>query len=382
MPLVLHSPISGRVLHADTPHSLTCDGERWPVIDGIAYLRINRSPLIADVLGHLDNDRKIDALVILLADQDDWWTGEIPSADALKHLVAHRDLYTFRAAVAALAYGRVGSYFLHRWSDPTFLAGLALLEAHWRASASTVFELACGAGHYLREIGTRGIRATGADVVFAKLWLARHWVVGSDVDLVCFDAGGVWPLQGCRYDCVMCHDAFYFIEPKTYVLDQMRAVMAHDGWSSVAHVHNREHGDFSAGMGLDSEDLERLFPDGKFYADEELTSALHSARVPEAQEPSDLRATEAFSIAFGPGLERTACAITGRFSLPPAGAYLQRNPIYEDGRIVWPSQRYRDEYGSRVTYPSTTCAPATATASAETVHFARSRELLDLPARW
>src|SRR3712207_9381940 len=73
-----------------------------------------------------------------------------------------------------------------------FRSGLALVEAHWR-EPSTAFELACGIGHHLREWSRRGLRVAGADVVFAKLWLARHWVA-PDAELACFDAGASWPL--------------------------------------------------------------------------------------------------------------------------------------------------------------------------------------------
>ena len=47
------------------------------------------------------------------------------------------------------AFGPVGTYFAHRWSDPTFLSGLALAQSYWGAPRR-VLEVACGAGHYLR----------------------------------------------------------------------------------------------------------------------------------------------------------------------------------------------------------------------------------------
>lgn len=68
----LRSPVSGRPLVADTPHSLAAVGERWPVIDGIPFLRANRAELAGDALALLDAGRAVDALVLLLGDQDDW----------------------------------------------------------------------------------------------------------------------------------------------------------------------------------------------------------------------------------------------------------------------------------------------------------------------
>jgi len=60
-----------------------------------------------------------------------------------------------------LAFGPVGTYFSHRWSDPTFLSGLALAEAHWTAPLHA-FELACRIGHPLLDLARHGVAVTGA----------------------------------------------------------------------------------------------------------------------------------------------------------------------------------------------------------------------------
>ncbi|MEK8106276.1 class I SAM-dependent methyltransferase [Micromonospora sp. M12] len=103
---------------------------------------------------------------------------------------------TLRDAVRLLGLGRVGVYFLHRWSDPSWLAALALTAAH-PPNGRSVVDLACGAGHLLRHLATHGHRdLTGVDVVFAKLWLARRFVLPADVPvaLVCADLTAAWPL--------------------------------------------------------------------------------------------------------------------------------------------------------------------------------------------
>ena len=51
----LRSPVTGASLLADRPWSLRePDGRRWPVVDGIAYLRAGRDDLVARVLERLD----------------------------------------------------------------------------------------------------------------------------------------------------------------------------------------------------------------------------------------------------------------------------------------------------------------------------------------
>jgi SAM-dependent methyltransferase len=376
----LLSPISGRALSKDTATSLSDgSGERWPVIDGIAYLRNGRAALVADVLKLLDDGREIEALVALLADQDDWWTGGPADPARIFDLVSKRDAMSFRDAMESLGFGRVGHYLAHRWSDPTYLAGLALLEAHWTEPTSA-FELACGTGAYLRDLSRRGIRCCGGDVVFAKLWLARHWVLGREVALVCFDAASPWPIAGRTHDLVLCHDAFYFLEPKPGVAARLREATAPGGLLALAHIHNAAHANFSAGAAMTAATLAEMFEGAVFYDDDELTRALAEARAPEPCAPELLSSAEAFSIVLG-GAPRPRPVVAG-LALPPSDAPLRKNPLYgHDDRIRWPSDRYRDEYAARATYPPVFGAQVP---NEDTVieARARSRELVDLPERW
>ncbi|MFT8246678.1 methyltransferase domain-containing protein [Roseomonas sp. BN140053] len=373
-------PRGGAALHPDTPHSLCAANERWPVVDGIPFLRTGREALAAAVLRHLDAGRREDALVLLLADQDDWWRGATAEPEALRALVRGADTLSLRDAMRHLSWGPVGDYFAHRWSDPTFLAGLALEEAHWNAP-TTAFELACGIGHHLRELRRRGAAVSGGDVVFAKLWVARHWLV-PDAALVCFDAAQPWPVREQRHDLVACHDAFYFLEPKTTILRALRELAGEGGWLAVSHIHNRDWPNLSAGSAVTAGEIAALFPDGTVYDDAELTRALVEARTPESAPVATLSGVEAFSVAAGPGL-RPAKPVSGGLALPPEGAALRRNPLYDaDGQISWPSDRYAREYGPRAPYPPRATGPERATSGAATADWARRRELLDLPERW
>ena len=332
------------------------------------------------MLAHLDAGRADDALTLLLAEQDDWWTGPPADPACLAVLVRGRDALSLRAAMDLLGFGRVGDYIAHRWSDPTYLAGLALLEAHW-AEPDRVFELACGSGPYLRELAGRGVPCTGGDVVFAKLWLARHWVVGPDVELVCFDASSPWPIAGRRCGLVICNDAFYFLEPKHLVAERLRAVTAPDGLLIVAHVHNSAAANMSSGAAVTVEALAELFPGSVLYDDAELTRALAETRAPRPQASGGLACAEAVSLALGDA--RPARPVLAGLALPPLGATLRKNPLYgDDDRVAWPSQRYRDEYAGLATYPEHSQAPRSARRVPATETAARSRELVDLPERW
>jgi 2-polyprenyl-3-methyl-5-hydroxy-6-metoxy-1,4-benzoquinol methylase len=363
----------------DTPHSVLHDGRRHPAPDGIPFLRAGRDALAEEALGRLDAGDHDGALILLLADQDDWWRGPRAEPDALHELVRRREVLTLRQAMSLLAWGPVADYFAHRWSDPTFLAGLALVDAHWTAPR-TAFELACGIGQHLRELSARDVDVTGVDVVFAKLWLARHWVCPK-ARLLCVDAAQDWPALG-PFDLVACHDAFYFLEPKAAILARLRGLVAPGaGLLAIGHVHNRDWPNLSAGAAVTAGEMAALLPDATLYDDAELTRALVEARAPRPAEADALHGAEAFAAVAGPGL--CPPREVGRLALPRPGTVLRRNPLYDEaGRIAWPSERYAREYGPRATYPPGTAQPEIAVLAPATAEAARRRELIDLPERW
>ena len=195
--------------------------------------------------------------MLLLADQDAWWRGDTADPAALRELVRRRAGLSLREAMRLLSWGPVADYFAHRWSDPTFLSGLALVEAHWRAPA-TAFELACGIGHHLREWSRRGLRVAGADVVFAKLWLARHWVA-PEAELACFDAGASWPLAPPRLRPRRLPRRLLFpgAASRRSWRGCARTSRRAKGVLAVSHVHNRDWPNLSSGAAMTAAELAR-----------------------------------------------------------------------------------------------------------------------------
>ncbi|MBV8915463.1 MAG: methyltransferase domain-containing protein [Acetobacteraceae bacterium] len=275
-----------------------------------------------------------------------------------------------------LAFGPVSAYFAHRWSDPTFLSGLALAEAHWTAPAN-VFELACGAGHYLREFARLCSDVVGGDVVFAKLWLARRYIAPS-AQLICFDAASSWPLPDRAAELVFCHDAFYFLPEKLHVATEMGRVAA--GPLLVGHAHNALVDNFSAGSPLSPYGYAALFPRPLLYDDAELTRSLVEARAPRPAPAEDLAPASAIALAANAPEPKP---VVGGLAMPQAGAALRRNPLYHDGMIAWPSERYEKEYGPLATYPSRATGPGRAVAGDDGIEdLVRRRVLLELPRSW
>jgi SAM-dependent methyltransferase len=388
----LYDPCSSRPLAADTPHSLSDGERRWPVLDGIPYLRVGREDVAAAALAALDEDRAPDAAALLLADNDDWWDQPPPPPERLAALYRSADEpgTTLRDAVAGLGLGRVGDYFLHREHDPSGLAVAGLVATHPPAGRP-VIDLACGAGHLLGRLAREpGASASlvGLDIVFAKLWLARHFVLpaGAPVQLVCADLRAPWPL-GARQDgagqdwagrddgtWVACHDTLYFLDDPAAVLDRAATLAGRGGAVLAAHCHNVEHPLGDAGLPRTVDEWAALLPGALTYAEEELTAAALAGRPARSSDPGALRGTEAVALA----LDRAGAPAQEGLLDPSPGAALRPNPLYRDGVLTWPNPRWGAEYGARVA----AYLPEREPVGLPGAQAVRRRVLVELPERW
>ena len=334
---------------------------RTVVVDGIPYARAGREELTDRVAALLDAGDVDAARVALLADADDWWDAAPPSDEQLARVAGASSL---REAMELLGMGRVGDYFAHRWSDPSYLAGLGLLQHHWPGNRPVV-EFACGAGHFLRELAQRGATdLLGVDVVWAKLWLAQRFVCPS-ARYVCADVTAL-PDLGVRVPAyVLCHDALYFVRDKAAAVAGMRAVAGPGGTVVVGHAHVAD----PHGLPLPAAQWAQLLDTALVYDDDELTRSLLERRPPVASDVVALAGAEAIGLVAGDPLSPAPIDLG-----EPVGA-LRLNPLYRDGVLTWPSERYEAEYGPRSHYLPARAEPLPADA-------ARRRVLVDLPAAW
>jgi SAM-dependent methyltransferase len=352
-----------------------------PVVDGIPFARAGREELAAEVAGLLAHGQTDRARVLLLADADDWWTEPPPPAEQLARVPAAG---TLREAMALLGMGRVADYFTHRWSDPTHLAGLALLQQHWPGGRPVV-DVACGIGAQLRELARRGeTDLLGVDVVWSKLWLARRFVCPSAryvcADVTALPGAGTGPDAGPRAGAlpttvgsapgspayVLCHDAFYFIRDKPAAAAALHALAGPGGTVVVGHAHVSDpHGEPAS-----PEEYAAVLGAGLLYDDEELTRSLLEGRAPRPAPAGDLSGSEAIGLVAGD--PRGPAPVDLGEPLGP----LRPNPLYADGALRWPSERYAAEYGPRSGYlPARWPDPLPPDA-------ARRRLLVDLPEQW
>ncbi len=382
----LRSPVSGRVLEPRGDALLVADGEAWPVIDGIPFLRTNRAELAAEAVRLVEAGRVERAAALLLRDQDPYAPDPPPAVAACERIVRDRNGLSFREAMAALGFGRVGDYFAHRWTDPTFLSGLALLGEALPSGPASAFELACGAGHFLEALARAGVQASGGDLVFAKLWLARHFV-SPDARLVCFDAEAPWPVEGNAVDATFCHDAFYFLPDKPGIASRMKRLAGERGRVAVGHAHNAEAQNQSAGAPLTVAEYAALFPGARLFDDAELTAAFADGRAAAAAEAPALRPAAAVSLLWQ--AQGAAGTTTGRPGFgTECGPTLRLNPLYRPvvggAEIAWPSPRYEQEYAALATYPARWQGPDAIERTDEPAREAllRRRVFVALPDRW
>ncbi len=392
---VLRCPVTGAPLRRDSPHSLSSGERRYPVVDDIPFLRTGREALREKTLALLDAGWTEEATVGLLSDRDDWARGAGPHPDDLRTLIRTEPELTLRAAMRLLAYGPVADYFAYRWSDPTFLSGLKLLDVGLPAGAQRVVEVACGIGHYLRECAVRDIRAAGVDVVFSKLWLARKFVA-PDAQLVCADVASGLPFSNAFSDAVFCHDAFYFLPEKRKVANEMLRVSS--GPVLIGHTHNREADNFSSGAPWGVEEYAALLPSPVLYDDNELTRALIEDRRPVGVPPDALRTCAAVSLIGrpSPGADEKGFA---SFEMPLEWQPVSDNPLLKGAggemlqKPAWPSDRYAAEYGPLMEYlaldddasrtmPAEPSDDLNSHMAALTIDLIRRRHYLALPQKW
>ena len=347
-PPTLLSPRTGGPLRADGPHHLT-DGEvRYPVVEGIAFLR-PKEPLRACVSAALDRGHPRAAARLLLGDQDRFSPTAPPEEAALDRLLDGADAgLTLREAMGLLHFGPVGDYFAHRWSSPTFQSGAGLL-ARALQPGRPVVEVACGVGHFLRLLEGNGYDTVGVDVVFAKLWLARRFL-GVEGALVCGDieAGPVVSLGGATGDTpgpatVFCHDAFYFFEDKDAALAHLRTI-ARGGAVAVGHVHTA--GDaHEAGFAERLPDYRARLPAGTVAWDD---GSLARAWVRAEGAPAEATSQSAAIAWLEPGTAGAGEAPRRQHRRAPyyQADALRANPLLTAAGMTYPSEGWRREYAA------------------------------------
>lgn len=224
---------------------LRCQCASYPVVDGVPVLM---SAYAGDT-----------AFQQLLADDPERARFTALELDgerqaAFMRFLARGDAGTYRDCIEIFSPGEEGQYFVHRFANPTYLVGQAVLRAigsDRRLFTRRAIDLAGGSGHLTRALCqiAGGAEVLLAETNFWKLWIARR-IVAPEVIPVCCDAESPLPFKRGSFSLALCSDAFHYIWSKRQLACEMMRMVGDDGVIVVNHAHNALAQNYSAGLPL------------------------------------------------------------------------------------------------------------------------------------
>ncbi|HZS08539.1 MAG TPA: methyltransferase domain-containing protein [Blastocatellia bacterium] len=333
---------------------LGCACCSYPVVDGIPVLLVDWAAETATQ--QLGAGEREQALLTLLGLDE-------ARHDDFRRLVAKGRQATYRELIEILNPDAEGTYFIYRFSDPTYLASQALVRAIGQnacAAGRRVLDVCGGSGHLTRTLRqlSPATEVILADAGFAGLWMARR-VTAPDCQTVCCDVNNPLPFEQGAFSLVVCSDAYHYIWSKRLLACEMMRLAGDRGTVVLPHLHNARCENFSAGMPLTPAHYRSLFANLNarlFRESPILTGFINDRTVDLSVAESDE------ALAREPALSLVATRrpeIFRTYDLPDHTAGVCRvNPIYRltaDGDLThlelqFPSEMYAREYAACLRY--------------------------------
>ncbi len=259
---------------------LGCECCAFPLVDRIPVLRVDNDTRRAIVL--LESGRHAEALHHLLGLASDAARGA-----ALANATGYRD------GIAALEPDGERTYFVHRFSDSTYLATEAVLAtlASSAPADAPYLDLCAGSGHMSWAL--ERLRPPSApppvmaDLHLWKLWLARRFV-SPDSDAVCCDAEAPLPFADDAFGMLLLADAFPYIWNKRLAAEEAQRVTRPGAPICLPHLHNAWGENISAGDTLSPPAYRRLFSarSPRVFSDRQLLDGLLDRNQLELGQPT------------------------------------------------------------------------------------------------
>ncbi len=373
-----------------------CECCAFPVVAGIPVLKSDAASRAA--MQAIEAGRDEDALVFLLG-------LEAERGEAFRAMVSRNGVTTYREAIEILSPDPEGTYFVYRFSDPTFVLAETVVSALAQEPAVfrvPVLDLCGGSGHLTRVLtGLRPAdRVVLADTFFWKLWLAKTITAPASMP-VCCDANQPLPFAAGSFPTVVLSDAFPYIWQKRLLAGEMVRQAGPDGLIVMPHLHSSLGWNHSAGMTLTprsysalfDEMQPRLFSDDALFGPAADRTGLDLSRPMSAEE---LGSENSFTL-IATRDSRAFRAYAPQAMAPAAGALIV-NPLYRisrEGRdsvltLTFPTAEYEDEFAATrrylpdvLTLDVDASAPVTEwPASVDVETLRRRRVLIDAPPRY
>lgn len=402
---VLRCPFCGTQLDLVKNEALVREGSeiRWgvlgcqccafPVIDGIPVLVADEPTRAA--MHAMEAGRTGEALASMLG-------LDAAAADRLWTLFEGHTV-TYREALAIISPDAEGTYFVYRFSDPTFVLAESLVRAIGtdRRRTTRVIDLCGGSGHLTRVLSELSDRpVVVADVYYWKLWLAQRFTAPGCAPICC-DANHPLPFTREAFSLVVLSDAFPYIWHKRLLAGEMLRLASDRGTILMPHLHSSLGFNFSAGMTLTPAAYRDLFGPARpwLFRDSDLLNDIlgHTAIdlsrgvTPEqaGDEPSVTLLASRDPQVFRQHRLADPGGLTGE---------LRINPLYRVEQhggqatltLTFPTPEYEEEFGGVRRYlPDTLTLEAEVGGRLEPSQFGtaytdlrRRRVLLDTPARY
>lgn len=310
---------------------------------------------------------------------------------------------TYRDAQDILSPDAEGTYFLYRFSDPTYVMASAVVGAIASACRpARVIDVCGGSGHLTRDLiaTAPGTLVTLADMYFWKLWLARTFTAPT-CQPVCCDGNAPLPFSRDAFEMVVLSDAFPYIWHKRLLAEELMRLAGPAGVVAMPHLHSSLGFNHSAGMTLTPAAYADLLGPMQphLFRDRDLLDGVVDRRLVDLSSP--LSAEE---IGNEPSVTLVA---TGRANVfrrhdlverDAASGELVVNPLYQVERrdgvsvltLTFPTPEYEEEFGGCRRYlPDTVSVPAdltrpidVATVGPSYAELRRRRVLIDAPPRF
>lgn len=331
---------------------IACECCTFPVVDGIPVMHLDAASSAARAqieAGHTEAAR-LTMVGVSSADRQ----------AAFMELAANPDA-TYTQIVEALGPDLEGGYFLYRFSDPTYVVAESVVNA----VAGTVLggrgralDVCGGSGHITRVLAKHAESTVLADLFYAKLWLARRYMVPG-IAAVCCDGNVPFPFARGAFDLAMCSDAFMYIwEKRAFVGEMTRAVAGTPhGTVFINHTHNQltwtpSHGQPLTPAGyrhLFEATPARVFGESALFGDVVGGTSIDLGRV---QSDDELAGEQALTVIASP-----VDAVYGAHALATptsSGGEWRISPLYEltttgdqvQGTLRFPNEDYEYEYGA------------------------------------
>jgi uncharacterized protein YbaR (Trm112 family) len=372
---------------------LGCQCCAFPIIDGIPVLLADDPTRAA--MHAMEAGRTDEALTSLLG-------LDAPAAERLRMLLQGGGA-TYREALDIISPDAEGTYFVYRFSDPTFVLAESLVRAIGadRRRTTHVIDLCGGSGHLTRvlsEVSDHPVVV--ADVYYWKLWLAQRFTAPGCAP-VCCDANHPLPFVRQSFSLVVLSDAFPYIWHKRLLAEEMARLAGDDGTTLMPHLHSSLGFNFSAGMTLTPAAYRDLFTAGhpRLFRDRDLlndilghtTIDLSRDVTPEqaGDEPSVTLIASRHTEVFGTHRLADPGALTGELRVNPLYRVEQRG-AQATLRLAFPTPEYEEEFGGVRRYlPDTLTLEADLRGPLAPAQFGaaytdlrRRRILLDTPPRY